>query len=358
MAESQDIYVYSAESLNALSDSFSEKRLKTYLHRVGQVREDAIGLQLWNSRLSKALRFPLETTEIVIRNRIHSALTDRWGADWSKSAGFLAQAALKTKQKIADATTATLPNYSPDRMVAALSFGFWPAMFNEGFVAEVWQSRIDKTFPNLPSTLDFDEKISLIKQLLATAHLLRNRISHLEPIFTRNLSKEHADLVRLVSFACKPTAYWMRHHSTFASVMRDGPSGIVRETIPFRSATKSFTQCSSDKTLNEALKLLNDTGSDFVVITLDQDIRVLSASEIGRWLTTKTADGIVDLTATSLKDVLEVTAAPPLVARKESISTYLSELSKTKSRYIVINEDGKPGQKPLAILDALALMVR
>jgi hypothetical protein len=110
--------------------------------------------------------------------------------------------------------------------------------------------------------------------------------------------------------------------------------------------------------LNVALKLLTDTGSDFLVVPLNEEIRVLSAAEVGRWLATKAADGIVELTTTTLEDVLEITASPPFFARKESLSTYISELSKTKSRYVVINEDGKPGQKPLAILDMLTLMVR
>ncbi|NKJ38757.1 hypothetical protein [Rhizobium sp. SG570] len=358
MAESQDIYVYSAEGLASLKDSFSERRLKTYLHHVGHVQEDAIFLQLWNSRLSKALRFPLETTEIVIRNKVHNALTDRWGVGWSTKSGFLAHAAPKTKQKINEANSKILPNNSPDRLVAALSFGFWPAMFNGGFVAEVWQTRLDQSFPNLPQTLDFDGKIALIRHLLATAHFLRNRVSHLEPIFKRNLSQEHADLVKLVSFACKSTAHWMKHHSTLASVLRDGPSSVVRETIPFRTATKDFTECPHDMALSDALKLLNSTGAEFLVAQIGGNIRILSGNEIGRWLATKAADGIVDLTEVSLDQVLAATAAPPIVSRKESISVYLSELSKTKNRYVVINEDGKPGQKPLAILDSLALMTR
>jgi hypothetical protein len=332
--------------------------MHTYLQHVGFIREDAIAHQLWNSRLSKAMRFPLETTEIVVRNRVHSAFTDRWGANWYRKAGFLSHAADKTKQKIDAADTKTMPNNTPDRVVAALSFGFWPAMFNDGYVTDVWQTRLDHTFPNLPAGLGFDDKIALIRTLLKNAQFLRNRVSHLEPIFYRDLSRDHSDLTKLVTFACKDTARWMKHHSTLTSVMRDGPSAVVRETIPFRTATKNFIECPSDCKLDKAFELLTSTGADYLAVDIDGAVRVLSGTEIGRWLVTKAADGIVDLTENTVEAVLAVSEIPPLLSRKESISVYLSEISKRKSRYVVINEEGKAGQKALAILDSLALLAR
>jgi hypothetical protein len=356
VAESQDIYVYSADGIASLRKSFSEKRLSTYLQHVGHVQENAIGLQLWNSRLSKAFRFPLETTEIVIRNRIHNALTGRWGETWAKQPGFLAYAAAKTKLKINEAYAKIVPNDTPDRLVAALSFGFWPAMFKGAFVEEVWKARLDDSFPHLPNTLSFDQKIDLIKKLLNTAHTLRNRVSHLEPIFRRNLSGEHAELVKLVSFACKATASWMKHHSTVSAVLRDGPTSVIRETVPFRKATKDFVECAEDLTLDSALKLLRDSGAEFLVTQAHGKAHVLSGIELGRWLSTKAEEGLIDLTETKVDMVLDGMAATPLVSRKDPMSVYLSQLSKTKSRYVLINEEGKGGQKVLAVLDSLALI--
>eukprot|EP01035_Chromulina_nebulosa_P036687 gene36687-49448_t len=100
MAECQDIYPYTVHEIAAISKSLSLERFQTYLTAAGHNEEHAIAIYLWNARLSKAIRYPLEIVEVTIRNRINAVLIDRWGDQWPQSLAFRGVAASKTITKI------------------------------------------------------------------------------------------------------------------------------------------------------------------------------------------------------------------------------------------------------------------
>lgn len=306
--------------------------------------------------MSKALRFPLETVEITIRNRIHYALTDRWGENWPRAAGFVAAAAPKTQQRVDAAYGEVGQNAITDRVVAELSFGFWPPLLRGRFVDELWKERIDTFFPHLPTDLDYEAKANLLAKLLGDARNLRNRISHLEPIFKNNLSLEHSNLGKLLSYACKDTAGWMRRHSTLNIVLRDGPSAMVSEPLPFKRAIKDAKVVAADQNLAELWSATMDGPRDFVIVTTEAGPRIIGNAEIGMWIRSKSADGIVDVENTLVGEVVAAIPPSPLVRRQVSVSELRSAVSRHRSRHVVVTETGEVGQAFLGVIDILDLI--
>lgn len=320
MAECQDIYPYTEQEMTSIGTSFSQARMHTYLTASGHNREHAIAVYLWNARLSKAIRFPLEIVEVTIRNRANAALIDRWGDQWPTAPAFRQVAAPKTIAKIDKAYADIAPSTNLDRIVAALSFGFWPVLFKGRYVESLWRGRLDSAFPHLPRTLTFEEKLDLLGTMLDEALALRNRVGHLEPIFKTDLLRRHANLFRVVGFACKSTSAWMKHHSTLNSVHRGGPSGVLVESIFMRKAHKTFPRIALQASLAHAMVAMQVASSNFAVVEDGANRLVVNAEMIGKWVMTKAADGIADFTETPLSEVLAAYPKAPLVSRRATLS--------------------------------------
>jgi hypothetical protein len=52
---------------------------------------------------------------------------------------------------------------------------------------------------------------------------LRNRISHHEPIFKRDLLLDFGELMKLLAWICPSTSAWIRPHCQVAALMRQKP---------------------------------------------------------------------------------------------------------------------------------------
>lgn len=59
--------------------------------------------------------------------------------------------------------------------------------------------------------------------LCAAEIALRNRISHHEPIFPRNQTQDHRDLIELVHWLSKPKGRWMLRQSNVMAILRGRP---------------------------------------------------------------------------------------------------------------------------------------
>lgn len=355
MAESQEPYPYTAPGIASLQSTLSEPRLSTYMDYAQRNPELAMAFYLWNARLSKAMRFPLEITEVTVRNEVHYALCDRWGPDWPKATGFREAAAAKTLEKLDKAYTDLGANAATDKIVAALSFGFWPAIFKGRFPTALWEQRVDRFFRNLTTAPGALDKVGTIRSILEPALVLRNRIGHLEPILKRNLSEEHANLIKLVSFTCRKTAGWMKAHSTLNVVLRNGPNALVAEPFFMRRAIKDFQGIKEETTLKEAAILMAESEVPFVLVD-GKEPTVLSRTDIGNWLISKASDGIVDLDEASVAEVAATGPRPPIIARSASLTDLRTALANDTSRFAIVTETGAPHQKVLAIVDVLKLL--
>jgi hypothetical protein len=239
MAESQDAYTYTAKGLAELETNISPRRFFTYLDHAQRNREGAVGWYLHNARLSKAIRFPLEVVEITIRNRTHMALTDRWGDNWPKSKGFRNAAAEKTLDRLKEVYAKYGENAAVDRVVASLSFGFWPVLYKDRYRETLWRGRLKEFYPHLPSEKSLEDNLADMDRILGLALEVRNRIGHLEPIFKRALSPEHTEFLTLVGYACRTTSGWLRQHSTLRLSCERGRSSCASRSFFERRTSPS-----------------------------------------------------------------------------------------------------------------------
>ena len=100
---------------------------------------------------------------------------------------------------------------TPGRVVAALTFGFWTAMFGKDYEV-LWQTTLHRIASRPDGKglkrKDFSAPLTPIRKL-------RNRIAHHEPILMWNLPKHHEKIIELTSWLSPPAAEWCVANSRF-----------------------------------------------------------------------------------------------------------------------------------------------
>ena len=203
-----------------LEEALSFERFGRYLKWADADRERAIQLYTLNTKLSESFYLPLQMLEVALRNRIHHVLTQTHGEDWFLQDGILSVE--HQHQQIQDAEDELCrekKDITPSRVVAALSFSFWTAMFSPKYDT-LWQQgfhRIGRTPEGKGlRRKDFSEPLKALRTL-------RNRIAHHEPILLWNLPKHHDNAVKLTEWLSPAAAEWCRQHSRFHDVYPDEP---------------------------------------------------------------------------------------------------------------------------------------
>lgn len=222
-------YHYTEEILDDLEASLSPERLGTYLDATDGNRENAIRLHVWNTVVSSAFYEPLQILEVTLRNAMNRRLGEEYGENWyDKNETGLNQGALNRIRGAKNQLTSLGYNHDPHRIVAALSLGFWVSLLKRGDEADyemtLWRPALRGSFPHR-ETLER----SMAFGPLNTLRLLRNRIAHHEPIFSRNLVEEHELILEIVGWISPPTQEWIRHHSRVPKLLltaRD--AGVIR----------------------------------------------------------------------------------------------------------------------------------
>lgn len=182
-------------------------------------------LYVWNSYVSQCFHFPLQTAEISLRNTVNEYLSSRFGPGWPQDNRFL-ELVPDRRERTDDAIKKVVKRVKDDgykittgRIVAGLPFDFWVGLFTGKYDRPLWQTTLHGLFPNLPK----GSKRRDLYELLMSVKNLRNRIAHYEPIFERDLSKEHTDIISAIRFRCVHTADWVSAHSRLQLALRCKP---------------------------------------------------------------------------------------------------------------------------------------
>lgn len=208
------------DELLALESTLSCDRLAGYKRATGQDRGKAIELYHWNMAMGQALYGPLQTLEVAMRNSMNRELSDRYGVRWyENNPAFMGEAQVEKIQKVKNRFDKNRPLLLSD-LVADLSFGFWCALIEHQMYEEVWRQALHKAFPHRPKgTKRSGASIPIIR-----LSSLRNRIAHHEPIWNRDLNKDHDLIIYLISWICPVTSSWASSHSQFGSIVLSKPS--------------------------------------------------------------------------------------------------------------------------------------
>lgn len=172
-----------------LESWFSSDRLTTYAGHT-----DPVAFYEWNSRLSAAYFEVIGHTEVLLRNRIASALRPSpTGQPWYLNPRYNFSA--KTTRQINDARGILTSKGRPETVggvVAELSFGFWRFLLTKRHAPDVWVDLVASGLPHFPHGTDRAAFAHPVEQI----HKLRNRIAHLEPLVDTNAAAEARRLDR------------------------------------------------------------------------------------------------------------------------------------------------------------------
>ena len=83
----------------------------------------------------------------------------------------------------------------------------------------LWSSHLRVAFPHLP----VNETRTTLFKYAGDVATLRNRISHHEPIFKRDLLLDFGELMKLLAWICPDTGAWIRPHCQVPTLMRSKP---------------------------------------------------------------------------------------------------------------------------------------
>jgi hypothetical protein len=179
-------------------------------------------LHIWNAQVGEAFHMPIQTVEVGLRNCVNIALTQKFGAEWWQNSTFTA---ITDGERVADLEQVTRRirnrnlRLTTDQIVAGLSFGYWVAMLQPRYNPQIWSSQLRTAFPNLPP----GRSRKSIAESAAQVATLRNRISHHEPLISRDLSVDFSNIMNLLSWICPVTEAWIRPHCRIPSIMRLKP---------------------------------------------------------------------------------------------------------------------------------------
>lgn len=164
----------------------STNRMTRYLMACNNNTKKAMTLYRWNLQLSQELFTVISCFEIALRNAIDTHYLKVYGNNWLRQAGnggmFDNQKCRLTAQNINDAAQKLNVNYTHNKLVAELGFGFWRYMFAPHQFLLAGQSLL-AIFPAKPqSTPGMQYNASFVFNQLSRINNIRNRIAHHEPI--------------------------------------------------------------------------------------------------------------------------------------------------------------------------------
>jgi hypothetical protein len=182
-------------SNNYFETLISKPRLASY-HQYFKTKDinEAIGYYMWNCDLAANYSVLLGFFEILLRNKIHAALSSFYSRSTSQNIDWYNKFALKGRAQqqvnkiLCDKHNKPLAvPPKPDEVVSRLTFGFWPALFNniDQRYFDVIMPSVFSNHPLNSNPLEWKDKPKRRQALRPLFELndFRNRIAHHEPLW-------------------------------------------------------------------------------------------------------------------------------------------------------------------------------
>jgi hypothetical protein len=178
----------------SLEDLLSQPRLQPYRAANGGDLAAALELYQWNVEISACFYESLHYLEIGLRNAMDWHL-ERWAAGIGASQPWYRDPAVPltgtTRKAIDKARGRATADGRPElhgRVTAELMLGFWWSLLADEYNRRLWQ-------PCLQYAFDGSVRRRQLHLALDDLRRLRNRIAHHEPIHTRDLKVDYANLL-------------------------------------------------------------------------------------------------------------------------------------------------------------------
>jgi hypothetical protein len=196
-----------------LQRCLSEPRLKRYLSAAGGDHAEALDLYRWNAEVSAAFWFGFNVLEVTLRNNLHRALVSHFGTERWWPAALLTERERNTLSQAERRVVVAGHGSSIDGVIAELSLGFWVGLLSARHHAGLWVPALGTAFePRLGRRADLHASLQRLQRL-------RNRIAHHEPVFARDLMRDHELLVSLLGAMSPEASQWVAEHSRVPHVL-------------------------------------------------------------------------------------------------------------------------------------------
>ena len=205
------------EAFDMLRAIASDARVEPYLVACDGNRRAAVRLYAWNIQISAAFQASLGCLEVACRNAMHHELSGLFGReDWWRAPELrLHHVADRIVTDAVDVISRRRERQTPGRIVAELPFGFWVSLLGSGadYETRLWRPALRHAFPG------YRGRRTPLHQELDDGRRLRNRIAHHEPIYGRDLVKDHERTLRLLTHISADYAAWVRGHDRVPDVL-------------------------------------------------------------------------------------------------------------------------------------------
>lgn len=184
-------------SIDALAGVIPAGRVGHFMRAAGFDPVRAAALHAWNEEVGAAFFGPLQKVELALRTKVESAFADVFGPCWFASPAFLAISDHADRRSLAEVRNRLVANDVPidaQGVMAKASMGLWVGLLRPVYNPPVWSGRLRFVFPHLPAEQGRHE----LALLASRAAVLRNRVDHHEPLIEMDLSRSHADVMRLL----------------------------------------------------------------------------------------------------------------------------------------------------------------
>lgn len=202
--------------------TLSPRRFNTYLVAAGHDRIRALRLYLWNTLVGEAFHVPIQAVEVALRNGIDSALAAEFTPNWWECKNLYD---LLDEERATDLTLVLRRirnrdlELCTDQVVAGLSLGFWVGILQDRYHPPIWSRHLRMAFPDFPEGRG---RKSLFVRAGEIASL-RNRIWHHEPLIKRDISRDFAHVMEMLTWLSPATAKWIRPHCRVPALLRQKP---------------------------------------------------------------------------------------------------------------------------------------
>lgn len=234
----------------------SVPRMKTYLAETFEDLGLARDLYLWNRDLSAAFLADIAILEVSMRNAMHTALVNEWGAQWYQDGPALDQRSSDQLSKAWDRIPRTQrENLTTNRavagrLVANCMFGFWTNLLDQGGPTglkpprdeanyeQTWQRALRKAFKGARSEAKaapggkFDRQ--WVHAQVKEVNDLRNRVAHHESLVKgfpligqserRTAAEGHEACLRVARMLDRNLAAWLANNSQVPRLLSARPS--------------------------------------------------------------------------------------------------------------------------------------
>ncbi len=222
----QAVFLNDDAKVKAFIAAISKPRLTRYLQTTAGDEREALQLYHWNSQLSQALYLPLQSWEIVLRNKINSFFTYKYNtAKWHENPQALRNFNRNDRRRLEETVDRLTRDMAPllptnDQIVADLSAGFWVSQFGSDYAAQYgWRNNLKYRIFTNDHAIGREFADAACNGLLE----LGNRVAHHEPIYHFDLASLRGDLDVLLIGMCGATANYMASACSFEAIWNARP---------------------------------------------------------------------------------------------------------------------------------------